>query len=420
MQGVQIYSEIGKLSRALVHRPGIETCNYAEDDFEQVFSLRKWTKRFDIDKALDEHRRLVSLFERHDVEVLDVRDLLIEALDADPNARQELVESYVSECGVRGAELLGAVKTQLEKATNSSDLANTIIGGVHYGETELCHHGRRTLASLTQDAFEEKALLVNPLNTLFFTRDPATPIGRGVLLNHLYWHERDREVGVYRCILRHHPLFATVPLWDQQKSSFHIEGGDILNLDRHTIAVGVSERTEASAIDTLANNLFWGSPASEASEVQGICVIRVPSDGLRIHLDTYINRVDRDAFIVDPAICEAPEMYRIERGARRGVYRVTSLDMSLAKALSFILGGPVRLIPCGGSDTAATLSERLGNATSVLALEPGTLCVLEQNHSTNEALYKAGMALEPIAIEELTKGYGGPNCLCLPLWRSEI
>lgn len=47
MQGVHITNEIGHLKAVLVHRPGAETQNYPDADFSQVFSLRKWSGRFD-------------------------------------------------------------------------------------------------------------------------------------------------------------------------------------------------------------------------------------------------------------------------------------------------------------------------------------------------------------------------------------
>ena len=52
MQGVHITNEIGHLKAVLVHRPGAETQNYPDADFSQVFSLRKWSGRFDLDKAI--------------------------------------------------------------------------------------------------------------------------------------------------------------------------------------------------------------------------------------------------------------------------------------------------------------------------------------------------------------------------------
>lgn len=417
MRGIQIYNEIGRLRRVLVHRPGNETHNHAEDDFEQVFSLRPWSKRFDVDKALEEHRALIEVFKRHGVEAVSVRDLLVETLETQPDARDELIDGFIAECGPRGHELLDAVRAKVNSASTGSELADIIIGGIHYGETTLFQPKARTLANLAHEAFGEKTLLVNPLSTMFFTRDPATPIGRSILLNHLYWPERNREVNIYRTIFNHHPIFSETPVCDQQRSSFHIEGGDILNLNRNTLMVGISKRTETAAIDTLARDLFW---LDRASEIKTIYAIRVPSDGLRIHLDTYISRIDVNKFIIDQDICETAEIYRLSKGAKCGSYSATAIEEGMRDVLSSIIGEPVRLLPCGGDNRSVTESERLGNATAVLALAPGKLCVLEQNRSTNEALYKAGMDLEPVYIEELTKGFGGPNCLCLPLWRSEL
>ena len=58
------------------------------------------------------------------------------------------------------------------------------------------------------------------------------------------------------------------------------------------------------------------------------------------------------------------------------------------------------------------------NAISTLCLEPGKVCVYEENTETNKALEQAGIELVPISIFELTNGFGGPNCLCLPLVRA--
>ena len=33
---------------------------------------------------------------------------------------------------------------------------------------------------------------------MWFTRDPASVIGEGVTLNHMYWPERNREVIAYK------------------------------------------------------------------------------------------------------------------------------------------------------------------------------------------------------------------------------
>ena len=53
----------------------------------------------------------------------------------------------------------------------------------------------------------------------------------------------------------------------------HIEGGDILNINAKTLAIGISERTQTAAIDELAKNMFWGS---DEAEIENIYAIKIP------------------------------------------------------------------------------------------------------------------------------------------------
>ena len=99
---------------------------------------------------------------------------------------------------------------------------------------------------------------------------------------------------------------------------------------------------------------------------------------------------------------------------------ITPIDRTIPEILSAACCEPIKVIDCGGGNQTAYERERRNNATSILALSPGKLCVYEENVWTNEALEKAGMELFPLSIDELTKGYGGTNCLCLPLWREDL
>ena len=56
MSALQVQNEIGKLQKALLHCPGIETRNYPDGQFNQVFTLRPSNSSFDLEKALAEHR----------------------------------------------------------------------------------------------------------------------------------------------------------------------------------------------------------------------------------------------------------------------------------------------------------------------------------------------------------------------------
>lgn len=416
MDHLHVNNEIAPIKTVLVHRPGDETQNYPDSDFDQVFSLRKWTSRFDLDRAQAEHDFMTDLFKRNGIKVIELRDLVASSLQAEDEARNKIIGSYLLQCGATGSEFLSAVREHLAQAHNDDQLTDMLFNGVRFGETELCQEKDRSLTALTDETFDPSSLLVNPLATSFFTRDPAAIVGGGVVFNHMYWPERDREVALYQLIFHHHPTLKTNALCDLNHSSYHIEGGDILNLDRNTIIAGISDRTETPAIEALAQKLLL----STSFDTKRIIVMSVPSDGVRIHLDTFISRVDYDAFVVDKDICENSAFYLIRPQSGRNSLLTTSLDMSLQDILAKYTGGPVRLIACGGGRETAYERERHNNATSVLALAPGKLCVYEENVWTNEALDRAGMELNVLSLDELTQGYGGPNCLCLPLYREDL
>ena len=77
-------------------------------------------------------------------------------------------------------------------------------------------------------------------------------------VNRMFWPARRRESIFFTYILKHHPRFkdADVPVWLDRNSPYNIEGGDELVLSEEVVAVGISERTSAQAIEKLARQIF--------------------------------------------------------------------------------------------------------------------------------------------------------------------
>ena len=284
MSALHVQNEIGKLKRVLLHCPGPETCNYPDGQFNRVFTLRPSSNSFDLEKALREHHAYSAMLEHEGVEILYLENLLTEALDATEQARHSFIDSYISECGARGIELESAIREYLECIEGSRALAQAAVNGIRYSQVFDTDKEVFSLAKLTGDAYSPDDLLVSPLNTMWFTRDPASVIGEGVTLNHMYWPERNREVIAYKTIFTYHPDFCETPQFFKHESTFHIEGGDLHNLNSENVAVGISQRTEPAAIDTLANNLLW----DENSTIESVWAIQVPYDDLCI-ISTHIS-----------------------------------------------------------------------------------------------------------------------------------
>lgn len=418
MACLNVRSEIGNLRKALVRKPGHETQHYPHGDFLQAFPLRPFQSSFDLDKAQREHDHLVSILEEHGVEVVDLTDLVVEALDSAPQARDRLISTYLQDCRIEGAEMTAAARSYLESAPTNEQLVWRLFEGIRYGDTELVQRGHFPFASHIGADFDAETFLTGPLATSFFVRDPMSIIGDGVTLNHMYWHDRNREVDLCETVVDYNPEFKAAPRWFNHDCSFHLEGGDILNIDARTVAVGLSERTEAAAIDVLCQQLL---NSEQASSIDNVYVFTVPQIGNRLHLDTYLARIDYDLFVIDPALTHDIVAYRVSRGGRTTGLAVEALAGNASSVLGHMLGeGAVRLLQFDAGQSGRMDAEYNNGAMGMLCLAPGDLCVCEENVLTNDILDKAGMKLHPVSIQEMTVGFGGPSSLCQPLWREDL
>ncbi len=133
---------------------------------------------------------------------------------------------------------------------------------------------------------------------LYFTRDPFAMIGNGVSINRMYSQTRNRETIYGEYIFKYHPDFVGTPEYYDRDVTFHIEGGDILNINEHVLAIGISQRTEPDAIDAIAHNIF----NDETSPIDTILAFNIPVSRAFMHLDTVFTQIDRDKFTIHPGI----------------------------------------------------------------------------------------------------------------------
>ena len=412
-QGLCVHSEIGALKKVVLHRPGRDLVNLKAEDFEKV-----WIHDcFYLDYAQKEHDAFAQLLRDQGAEVLYMEKLAAEAMDADPRARPEFMKHFMEECNVKNAVLKQAVREKLDAIAENYEFVLAAMGGLRFGELDL-PHTLGSLSMLDNEGFGRDDLVLYPLPSSYFTRDPLATVGHGSLLNRMYWPQRNREVIFYETIFKYHPDYSDTPLWYDHRSDWHIEGGDVLNINAHTLAIGISQRTEASAIDALAKNLFWGP---RESEIDTIFAVRIPNGYAYMHLDTVCTQVDYDKFTVYPGIFETLRVYKLTRGDRPGEVAIQEIDDTLEHILAMAVGvDGVKLIECGGGDMIEASREQWNDGSNTLAVAPGKVCVYERNVVTNDALYKEGLELLVVPSEELSRGRGGPRCMSMPFWREEI
>ncbi len=412
-KGLNVHSEIGKLKKVVLHRPGRDLVNVKAEEFEDV-----WIHDcFYLDVAQKEHDAFADLLRSEGVEVLYMEKLVAEALDACPSARAEFTDTFMAESGIVNPMLEQAVREKLDAISDSYQFVLEAMGGYRYRDLGLPRVST-TFSMMDNEDAKPDDLVLKPLPSSYFSRDPLASVGKGVLLHHMYWKQRDREVPFYEAIFKYHPDYAGTPIWYDHKNPWHIEGGDVLNINAHTLAIGISQRTEAAAIEELAKNLFWGSGSSE---IDTVYAIKIPNGYAYMHLDTVCTMVDFDKFTVYPGIFETLRVYRLTRGDSEGMVAVQEIDDTLEHILEMATGvEKVQLIECGAGDMVEASREQWNDGSNTLAVAPGKVCVYERNVVTNDELYKNGLELLVVPSEELSRGRGGPRCMSMPFWREDI
>jgi dimethylargininase len=180
--------------------------------------------------------------------------------------------------------------------------------------------------------------------------------------------QRLREIGV--------PTFAAL------QGEATAEGGDLLWLDRHTLAAGQGFRTNAEGLRQLRETL-----APLDVEVIPVELPYFGGPEACLHLLSLISLVDHDLAVVYPSLLAVP-FWRFLHD--RGIRLIEVPD------LEFATQGP-----------------------NVLALSPRKVLMLEGNPITQRRLEEAGCEVLTYRGREISlKAEGGPTCLTRPVWRA--
>lgn len=405
MAGVNVKSEIAPLRRVLLHRPGEELLNLTPNTLEELlFDDIPYLK-----VAQEEHDAFARALSEEGVEVVYLEDLMAEVLDLNPELRDEFLSQFIYEAGIRTERYRKVICDFLcENYPDSKQLVLKTMAGVNL--QELHTDKTNSLVDLVSDASK---MVVAPMPNLYFTRDPFAMIGNGVSINRMYSVTRNRETIYGEYIFKHHPDFQDVPEYYSRYNTFHIEGGDILNINEHVLAIGISQRTEPDAIDQIAKNIF----ASD-SPVDTVLAFNIPNTRAFMHLDTVFTQIDHDKFTVHPGILGPLSVFEITPDGKAGI-KVREMEETLEKVLARYVGAPVELIPCGGGSRIAAEREQWNDGSNTLCIRPGTIVVYQRNDVTNDLLRERGLNVIEVPSAELSRGRGGPRCMSMPLWRDD-
>ena len=405
MSGVNVKSEIKPLKKVLLHRPGKELLNLTPNTLEELL--------FDdipfLKVAQEEHDAFAQALRDNGVEVFYLEDLMAEVLEANPELREQFLKQWIEEAGIRTDRYQKIIFDYMqENYPDAKDFVLKTMEGINL--TELHTDKSNSLVDLVS---ESSKMVIKPMPNLYFTRDPFAMIGNGVSINRMYSETRNRETIYGEYIFKYHPDFKDVPQYYSRYNTFHIEGGDILNINDKVLAIGISQRTEPDAIDAIAKNIF-GDPTSP---IETILAFNIPNSRAFMHLDTVFTQIDTDKFTIHPGIMGPLTVFEIT-AAGEGI-KVKEVNGTLESILETYVGHPVELIPCGGGDRIAAEREQWNDGSNTLCIAPGKIVVYERNDVTNKVLRDKGLDLIIVPSAELSRGRGGPRCMSMPIERED-
>ncbi len=430
----RVFSDIDPLRSVIVLSPDRderkESYNLYADS--PMLSLGYW------DGMVSQHKALSDLLRRRGVRVLDLEELLDDAI---ANARK--AGKLEDALAAIFPEEFPRLKNELSKITARAML------------------GRDPAFYFRYDGKGALDPLIPTSGAFLFTRDFAVSTPRGVILTNgrPRWRRHEHRLG--RFLFRFAGKLGAFPIaFDAEAEGVRCDGGDIIVKDERTILMGIGNFSDREAAVKIARKLDM--------DVIGVAMpsMDLPSGANFeiMHLDTVFNIVDRRKVLTVPYLflkkyAEANPLIRylqavqdrphpeLEKGefdmpvslkaaidAVPKVGWITLFEAGTGEARElgeklgdYLVAQGYEIIPVGGEQGSLeegryiddrVLYELSLQAANVVQLGPGKIVAYAHNRYTNDILRKRAIKVLTFEGKYLADLLGGPHCLTMPLVRA--
>lgn len=430
----KIRAEWDKLHRLVIHRPGIEMWFGLLAPYASLYE-----RAFSQYEARSEHEQLeYTLRHEFKIEVLRLKDKILELADHKPEVRAQLVKAAL--------DVMEFVGNREEVARARKELVDNtdVLDSEHFFNILLLQPNLDLEEGRGARAIHLNVTERTPLANLYFMRDQQVVTDKGIFLSRMSKPQRRKEPQITRFLWE--SLGETVVHETQAPGTF--EGGDFIPMKDFAL-VGTGDRSNASAI---AQILSHGLGFDEVGVVHQPNHPLLPGNErdpmVNMHLDTYFNVASSGVVVGSELLLKAA---KVDVYHREGEGKYTK-DKSASTTLhDYITGKGFKIINL-------TTLEQLSYASNFLCVKDGAILAVEvdrivkkvlveleskakRNPARYEALlvqakkdyqtlkdeisffpnkkeiYQFGIDALPMNLTNLTGGYGGAHCMTAVLNR---
>ncbi len=415
MKGINVYSEIGKLRKVLVHRPGDELKYVTPQRIDELLM----SAIIEVEQAQKEHDDFTNILRKEGVEVVELADLSAEMYKKlKPDLKDKFIDQWLDEAPLKDKTLRNKVKSYLNSISKEKNgirkMIDKMMAGILFEEIGM---------KSQKSGSKVKDLVVDPMPNIYFTRDPFASVGNGVTLHKMKYKTRQRETIFAQWIFKYHPDYAGTPLYYDRKYKNTVEGGDIFIYSKDVLAIGVSERTGMDAIKQIAYNII----KNKECKFKKILCINVPPMGNLMHLDTWLTMLNKSTFLYSGNIFGVLKIWEIDLTKFKNVKKPDDIkpivkNDKLENVLSKVVGKKATMVPVGGKNALQMDIdiETHFDGTNYLAIRPGVVVGYHRNRKTEKALTDAGVKVLSFNGNQLSLGMGSARCMSMPLWRDDV
>lgn len=221
---INVYSEIGKLKKVLLHRPGKELENLMPEYLDRLlFDDIPYLKI-----AQQEHDVFASVFKDNGIEVVYLEDLVVESLTND-EIKSIFIDEYIEEAGIKEDRETGILKDYFLSFSNDKEMVLKMMEGIR--KSEIKNYRGPGLVDFLSNQYP---FIIDPMPNLYFTRDPFATVGNGVSIHRMLTTTRNRETLFGKYIFNYNPVYKGTELFYDRTEDYSLEGGDILVLNKET------------------------------------------------------------------------------------------------------------------------------------------------------------------------------------------